>query len=207
MEQEKKVYSDIEMVDPSTIRPNEYNPNAMTDEQFEFLVDDFRKNGWIGQPVVINRDREIIDGFHRWKAATHLGFENIPVVVFEPRDGDHQKAVTIALNAKRGEMNPLKLAALVTELNRNYSVEELSTMLGYSIADLKDKLSMTRVTGDFMEKIRQESELRSMNALSVINFAVTPEQERVILEALGRLSGKNRGEKLFSLCDAYLKQE
>ncbi|NTW15339.1 MAG: ParB N-terminal domain-containing protein [Candidatus Moranbacteria bacterium] len=199
----ENVHADVTMVDPARLKPNEYNPNEMSDEQFEWLLEDFRENGWIGQPVIVNGEYEIIDGFHRWKAAKTLGFDEIPVVVFEPRDGEHQKILTVALNAKRGEMSPEKLALLVTELSRTRSVEELSSKLGFSVANLKDRIAMSSVTRDFMEKIRKESERKNGSVPIVLSFAVTPEQEVVISGVLDRLSGKSRGERLFALCEAY----
>jgi len=201
----EKIYSEIEIIDPLKINPNKYNPNLMTKEKFESLVEDFRENGWIGQPVVVNDKLEIIDGFHRWKASMNLGFEKIPIVKFQPKNEEHQKIVTIALNSKRGEMNPLKLAGLISELNKKYTLEELSTKLGFGVADLKDKLALTQVTAEFMEKLKKDAEDRENELPIVINFAVSKEQEKVINEALGKVKGKSKGERLYNLCSAYIK--
>ncbi|MFZ2193158.1 MAG: ParB/RepB/Spo0J family partition protein [Candidatus Moraniibacteriota bacterium] len=203
----EKIYSEIQMVDPLKVNPNKYNPNLMTEIQFAGLVADFEENGWIGQPVVVNNKFEIIDGFHRWKASMKLGFEKIPVVVFQPENEEHQKIVTIALNSKRGEMNPLKLAGLISELNQKYTLEELSTKLGFGVADLKDKLALTQVTAEFIEKLKKDAENREKEIPTVMNFAVSKEQEKIINEALARVKGKSRGEKLYSLCSVYLKQK
>ncbi len=203
----EKIYSEIQMVDPLKVNPNKYNPNLMTEIQFAGLVADFEENGWIGQPVVVNKKLEIIDGFHRWKASMKLGFEKIPVVVFQPESEEHQKIVTIALNSKRGEMNPLKLAGLISELNQKYTLDELSLKLGFGIADLKDKLALTQVTAEFIEKLRKDAEDREKEIPTVMNFAVSKEQEGAINEALGRIKGKSKGEKLYALCTAFLKKE
>jgi ParB/RepB/Spo0J family partition protein len=203
----EKIYSEIIMVDPLKVNPNKYNPNLMTDNQFESLVADFEDNGWIGQPVVVNKKFEIIDGFHRWKASMKLGFEKIPVVVFQPESEEHQKIVTIALNSKRGEMNPLKLAGLISELNQKYTLDELSLKLGFGVADLKDKLALTQVTMEFMEKLKKDAEDREKEVPTVMNFAVSKEQEKTITEALASVQGKSKGEKLYSLCSAYLKEK
>lgn len=203
----EKIYSEIEMIDPAKIKPNKYNPNIMTAQQMESLVADFRENGWIGQPVVVNDKLEIIDGEHRWKAGKEAGFEKIPIVKFQPENEEHQKIVTIALNSKRGEMNPLKLAGLILELNKKFSLDELSIKLGFSVSDLKDKLSLNQVTKEFMEKMQEEAEKREQEALRVINFALTAEQEKVVNEALDKARGKNKSEKIYCICDLYLKQK
>ncbi len=202
----EKIYSNIQMVDPLKVNPNKYNPNKMSDEQFDSLVADFEENGWIGQPVVVNDKLEIIDGFHRWKAGMALGMKEIPVVVFKPESEEHQKILTIALNSKRGEMNPLKLASLISELNKKFTLEQLSTKLGFKVNDLKDKLSLMQVTPEFMEKIKKDAEEREREIPIVMNFAVSKEQEITINKVLNKHSGKSKGEKLFNLCSANLKE-
>ncbi|KKP67801.1 MAG: ParB-like protein partition protein [Candidatus Moranbacteria bacterium GW2011_GWE1_35_17] len=207
----EKVYSEIIMVKTTEVTPNKYNPNIMGDEIFESLMEDFKENGWIGQPVIVAENKngkfEIIDGYHRWRAATLLNFKKIPIIVFNPKDEDHQKIVTIALNSKRGEMNSLKLAKLITELNNKYTLEELSSKLGFGVADLKDKLSLTQVTEEFMEKIRKDSVEREKEIPVIINFAVSKQQGEFISGVLEKIEGKNKGEKLYLLCDLYLKQK
>jgi len=204
---ENKVYSEIKMVETEALKPNEYNPNIMTDEQFQSLVDDFRENGFVGQPIIINDNNEIIDGEHRWRAASFLNFEAVPVVYFNPRDADHQKMLTIGWNAKRGEMSPLKLAGLISELNQKYTLEELSSKLGFSANQLKDTLAMSQVTKEFIDKIKKEAEEREQEVPMVMNFAVSKEQEKVISEALEISIGKSKGEKLYYICDLYLKDK
>jgi len=203
----EKVYSKIEMVDPNKIKPNSYNPNIMSDEQMENLVADFKEYGWIGQPVVVNNKFEIIDGFHRWKCGLMAGFKKIPIVIFQPKSEELQKILTVSLNSKRGEMNPLKLAGLISELNKTYSLEDLSSKLGYSFLDLKNKLALTQVTKEFMDKIKKEAEDADREIPTVLNFAVGKEQEKVITEALGKVKGKSNGDKLCVICSAYLKQK
>lgn len=204
---ENKVYSEIKMVETELLKPNSYNPNIMTDEQFNSLVDDFKENGFVGQPIIITDNNEIIDGEHRWKCALHLGYEKVPVVVFNPKDEDHKKILTIGWNKKRGEMSPLKLAGLISELNQRYTLEELSSKLGFSANQLKDTLAMTQITKEFMDKIKKEAEEREMEMPMVMNFAVSKEQEQLINEALETSIGKSKGEKLYYICDLYLKDK
>lgn len=204
---EKKIYSEIKMVETESLKPNKYNPNTMTDEQFKSLVDDFKENGWVGQPIIINKQNVIIDGEHRWRCASFLGYERVPVIVFNPKDADHQRMLTIGWNAKRGEMSPLKLAQIIQELNLKYTLEELSSKLGFSSSQLKDTLAMNQVTKEFMDKIKKDAEIVNSEVPIVMNFAVNKEQEKIINEALEISIGKSKGEKLYYICDLYLKQK
>ncbi|MDP1815206.1 MAG: ParB/RepB/Spo0J family partition protein [Leadbetterella sp.] len=201
---ENKIYAEVQMVETETLKPNEYNPNIMTDEQFQSIVSDFQENGFVGQPIIITNDNTIIDGEHRWRAAKFLNYEKVPVVYFNPKDEDHQKMLTIGWNAKRGEFNPLKLAKLIQDLNQKYTLEELSLKLGFSASDLKDKLSLNQITPEFIEQIKKEADDREKEVPRVMNFAVNQEQEMVINEALELSIGKCKGEKLAYICSAYL---
>jgi ParB/RepB/Spo0J family partition protein len=179
----------------------------MTEEQFQGLVQDFKENGFVGQPIIVNDKNEIIDGEHRWRCSLHLGYKKVPVVVFNPKDKNHQKILTIGWNKKRGEMSPTKLAEIISELNQKYTLEELSSKLGFSANQLKDTLSMSQVTKEFMEKIKKEAEEKGKEIPTVMNFAVSYEQEKLIKEALEISIGKSNGEKLYYICELYLKQK
>ena len=204
---EKKIYSEIKMVETEALKPNEYNPNAMTDEQFKSLVDDFKENGWVGQPIIVNEQNVIIDGENRWRCASFLGYERIPVVVFKPKDEDHQKMLTIGWNAKRGENSPVKLAGIIQELIQRHTLDEMSIKMGCSEIHLKDTLAMNQVTKEFMDKIKKEAEIVNSEVPAVMNFAVNKEQEKIINEALEISIGKSKGEKLYYICNLYLKQK
>src|SRR4030043_1909441 len=97
-----KIYSEIVMVKTEELKPNPYNPNQMTEEQFAYLVDDIRQNGFVGQPIIINNQNEIIDGEHRWLAGKALNFETVPTVRFNPENAEHQKMLVIGWERKRG---------------------------------------------------------------------------------------------------------
>ncbi|MGW8185367.1 MAG: ParB/RepB/Spo0J family partition protein [Candidatus Moraniibacteriota bacterium] len=204
---EKKIYAEVKMVKTESLKPNEYNPNVMTDEQFKSLIDDFKENGWVGQPVIANEQNVIIDGEHRWRCASFLGYEKVPVIVFNPKDEDHQKMLTIGWNAKRGENSPVKLAGIIQELTQRHTLEELSIKMGFSESHLKDTLAMTQVTKEFMDKIKKDAEMINSEVPAVMNFAVNKEQEKIINEALEISIGKSKGEKLCYICNLYLKQK
>lgn len=201
------IYSEVRLVETDSLKPNEYNPNEMSENQFQYLVDDFKENGFVGQPIIVNENLEIIDGEHRWRAAEFLGFEKVPIVQFFPKDEEHQKMLTIGWNTKRGELNPIKLAQLIVDLNQKYTLEELSSKLGFSKEQLKDKLSISEVTQEFMDNIKKQADERQSEIPTVINFAVTKEQERIILTALDIADGKTKGEKISAICSEYLNVE
>ncbi|MFW5871713.1 MAG: ParB/RepB/Spo0J family partition protein [bacterium] len=204
---ENKIYADVQMVETDKLKPNEYNPNIMTDEQFESLVQDFKENGFVGQPIIATKDNTIIDGENRWRCSSFLEYEKVPVVYFKPKNKDHQKILTVAWNAKRGEFSPTKLAGIIQELNQRNTLDELSGKLGFSSEHLKDTLAMSDITPEFVEKLKKEAEEQGKEVPTVMNFAVNKEQEKIINEALETSIGKSKGEKLSYICSAYLRQK
>jgi ParB/RepB/Spo0J family partition protein len=201
-----EIISQTELVEVDLLKANEYNPNEMTADQFQVLVDDIKENGFVG-PIIVNGKNEIINGFHRWKAAKFLGYSQIPVVRFNPVDDDHQKMLTIGWNEKHGDMNPTKLAQIILDLSQRHSLDEMASRLGYSEEQIKDKLAMSQVTPEFMEQIKKQAEERQKEIPTVMNFAVNDEERTVILKALESVGGRTNGEKLYNLCNEFLIQK
>lgn len=201
-----EIISQIELVEIDLLKANGYNPNEMTEKKFQDLVDDIKENGFVG-PIVVNGKNEIINGFHRWKAAKFLGYSQIPIVRFNPVDDDHQKMLTIGWNEKHGDINPTKLAQIILDLSQRHSLDEMASRLGYSEEQIKDKLSMSQVTSEFMEQIKKEAEERQKEIPTVMNFAVSKDEELVILDALELAGGKTNGEKLYRLSQEYLTEK
>ena len=50
----------------SELDPNDYNPNRVLNDEFKILALNIQRFGWI-QPILINKNNIIIDGFHRWR--------------------------------------------------------------------------------------------------------------------------------------------
>ena len=62
----------VEYVPTDTLFPNAYNPNRQSDREFELLMKSMEEDGFT-QPVVAQaKTKQIVDGEHRWRAATRL---------------------------------------------------------------------------------------------------------------------------------------
>lgn len=90
----------VEVVPIDFLRPNSWNPNRQTPDEFEKLKRSIIENGF-SQPVVCALDGEIIDGFHRWKACKELGFGKIAVIKSDLNEFQ-RKLATIQFNEARG---------------------------------------------------------------------------------------------------------
>ena len=77
------------------------------------------ETGWT-QPIIITKDREIIDGFHRWQVSgdpevAKLTDGKVPVIVLTMKRGK-QILTTIRHNRARGSHLVLKMADIIHEL-------------------------------------------------------------------------------------------
>src|SRR5258708_4407167 len=55
----------VHWVKRSLLRANDYNPNHVAPPELALLKVSIMEDGWT-QPIVIRKDYEIVDGFHRW---------------------------------------------------------------------------------------------------------------------------------------------
>lgn len=105
---------DIAWLDPKTIKPNPYNPNEMTEEEFTALVESMRREGPREMTPIEVRLLEgglyqLIDGEHRWEAARRMDWTRIRCMVRKV-DADRAMEINYVKNRLRGRFNPFKEA-------------------------------------------------------------------------------------------------
>lgn len=127
--------STLEWVDRNKLRPNDYNPNKVSQENLKLLTQSILTNGWT-LPIVVRPDYTIIDGFHRWTVA---GTEplysmldgKVPVVKVSHADQSEDIYGTVTHNRARGThlLEPMK-AIVKRLLDEGKSVQEIGKQLG-----------------------------------------------------------------------------
>lgn len=139
-----------------TVKPNNWNPNRMTDFEREALRNGLQTDGWLSSQALLiwgeddtgeQRDY-IIDGEHRWTVARELGYVDGPMVVLDGLSIAQAKALTIKMNAKRGRFQEDLLAALVQDIQHDLDVADLGLDLGINPEELMRHLS---VAEEFIE--------------------------------------------------------
>lgn len=134
----KMPLSNIMWVKRDLLSPNNYNPNSVAPTELDLLKTSILEDGWT-QPIVINPDMTIVDGFHRWtvsgtKEIYNLTDGHVPVVVLEPKDINHQQMSTIRHNRARGTHGVFAMGKIVQDMLNS----------GKSIEDIMKRLSMER---------------------------------------------------------------
>lgn len=138
----------VDMVPTGDISPNSFNPNRVSQENEEKLLNSVDRFGMY-KPIVVrqleNGCFEIIGGEHRWKAAVQKGFEYVPVINLGEVPDTTAKEIAIADNARYGADDPFQLAALLTELG---GPAEISSFLPFSGDDLNSLNIATQIDLD-----------------------------------------------------------
>jgi len=90
----------IKYVSLDKLKPNEYNPNRQSEDEFELLCRSMEEDGFT-QPIIATMDGTIVDGEHRWRAAHALKMKDIPVVFVDYTEAQ-RKIATLRHNRARG---------------------------------------------------------------------------------------------------------
>lgn len=130
-----KPIENVQVVDRNRLKPNDYNPNVVSEDNLQLLTQSILVNGWT-LPIVVRPDFTIIDGFHRWTVSGReplLSKLNgkVPVVIVDHADESEDVYGTITHNRARGthQLEPMK--AIVQRLIKSgKTVKEIGKQLG-----------------------------------------------------------------------------
>lgn len=133
----------IEWLHVDDLDANDYNPNMVMNTELKLLELSILRSGWI-QPIIIDRDRRIVDGYHRYRLsmdskAMQKQFKGrVPCAVLD-LDRGQAMIVTVRMNRAKGNAAAVRMADLVKELidTHGYSEKDLMTELGATKQELE----------------------------------------------------------------------
>lgn len=131
---ENQPINNVKWVNRDTLKPNEYNPNRVAPKEIKLLKISILEDGWT-QPIVVNPDMEIIDGFHRWtvsgsKELKELTDSMVPIVITQPKDEESQMMATVRHNRARGTHGVLDMSKIVQSMiNSGLTQQEIMSRL------------------------------------------------------------------------------
>lgn len=130
----------------TSIDPNPNNPNEMSDEAFNRLVEEIREVGFLSPIIVVEKEDgrfKLLNGEHRWRAAMAANYEHIPSVVLSDdkfSDPDVFELVNIRLNEIRGKLSPEKMQPIYERVVAKYGEDNVKRVLGITQDDVYKKL-------------------------------------------------------------------
>lgn len=125
----------VQFVNRELLKPNNYNPNKVNEENLKLLIQSILTNGWT-MPIVVRPDYTIIDGFHRWTVSGREPLKTmlkgiVPVVIVDHKERSEDMYGTITHNRARGThlLEPMK--AIIKELlDAGKTTKEICKELG-----------------------------------------------------------------------------
>lgn len=126
--------NNILWINREKLKPNNYNPNKVAPPELKLLKISIIEDGWT-QPIVINSDYSIVDGFHRWTVSGQpeifiLTDGYVPVVMLKETDDNQKKMATIRHNRARGTHGVLEMSDIVCDMvNSGITGEEIMKRL------------------------------------------------------------------------------
>lgn len=158
------------------------NPNKMSQREFDLLVDNMNRVGWI-DPIFVRpvdektEDGEqmyrIVGGAHRYDVGAYLGFETAPCTVVDHEDfeEDEERFQIVRMNMIKGKLDPQKFFALYQEMSETYTDEVLQDAFGFADdAEWKrliDQSAKTLPTPELQKKFKEAAkEVKDIDGLS-----------------------------------------
>lgn len=223
----KLVHAQVEYVDISTIKPNNYNPNRQSDRDFELLCRSIEEDGFT-QPIIVQKEtREIVDGEHRWRALQTLGKLQAPVIFvdFTPAQ---MMVSTLRHNRARGNENINMAADVLRELQQLGKLDMAADSLMLDDVELKimlqdipaselvlrtpgDKLTVEQVQDQinterqFAEQKNEEDRIQGTEDRRTLSYILTYLYgEKIELE---KVCTKKHVEGIVALANKYVNNE
>jgi len=137
----------IERLSVGRINPAAYNPRLDLrpgDEQYERIKRSLREFGYVDPLVWNRRTGNLVGGHQRFKILVADGATEVDVSVVD-LDVPREKLLNLALNKLAGDWDDDKLADLLTELQRDYTVDE--TLSGFDFKEIDAALDRA-IEGD-----------------------------------------------------------
>jgi ParB/RepB/Spo0J family partition protein len=115
----------IEYVSINKLIPNSYNPNKQDVTSFDLLIQSIKIFGFT-QPIVVRKEtNEIVDGEHRWRVASILDYDEVPIVYIELND-EEMRIATILHNRAKGVENDELVTKIKEHLkNKNINYDKI----------------------------------------------------------------------------------
>lgn len=161
----------LQWVDHSRLTANDYNPNRVTEDNLQLLIQSILTNGWT-LPIVVRPDYTIIDGFHRWTVAGREPLKSllggkVPVVIVAHDSEADDMFGTITHNRARGThlLEPMK--AIVQKLiAEGKTVQEISKQMGmkpeeiFRLSDFSREEFLDMMIGDHKQYSRAKMQVK-----------------------------------------------
>ena len=132
----KEPVENIQWIDCDQLVANHYNPNRVMNAEMNLIERSILRTGWI-QPILVNKNNVIIDGFHRWtlsRLSTQLRDKyhgKVPCAVLDVSDAEAM-IITVRINRAKGTHLAFRMSDYIKELITTHKIpqDELAKEIG-----------------------------------------------------------------------------
>ena len=146
---------ETQKIDPQKVIFDSMNPQVMSDEDFQIIVDTVKKDGdLITCPTVRVEDGEVycVDGEHRIRAALEAGLSEIDAKVLKGIDKQNARVRMLALNNLNGNPDETALSRMLLDMeNNNIDITDIADGTGFDIEFLDHVIGMAEIMADPVE--------------------------------------------------------
>ena len=133
----------IQWIPVDDLKANHYNPNRVMNAEMNLIEKSILKTGWI-QPILVNKNKVIIDGFHRWtlsRLSTQLRDRyhgTVPCAVLDVSDAEAM-IITVRINRAKGTHLAFRMADYVKEIVEKHKVpiDQLARDIGATLDEVQ----------------------------------------------------------------------
>ena len=172
------------------IRPNPFQPRKeFREDELAQLQASLTANGLL-QPITLRRagnSYELVAGERRLRAATRLGWTEIPAIV---KDYDDKALLTLALveNLQRSDLNPIEEAEGYSRLSAEFALtqQEIAEVVGKDRSTVANSLRLLNLPA-IVRRMLQDGQLSVGHARALLGIS----SERVMIDLAREAVAKN----------------
>ncbi|MFT4550646.1 MAG: ParB family chromosome partitioning protein [Verrucomicrobiales bacterium] len=187
----------LKSIVPSPLQPRtEFEP-----EQLQELVDSIREHGII-QPLIVREVKgklELIAGERRWRAATALGLEQVPVRIVEVKDDRQVLEMALIENLQREDLNPIEEAQAYVRLAREFDMrqEDIAKRVGKNRATVANAMRLLDLSSQ-VQALLSTHQLTTGHAKVILGVKSKSDQKLLALEVVKKGLTVRATERLVS---------
>lgn len=156
--EDKNQYLERKSLPVDVLMASEKNPNKMSPREFDLLVDNMQKVGFV-DPVFCRPNPDapgmykIIGGHHRWEAAKYLGLKEVPcTITTDPNfDEEMEDFQLVRMNVIKGNIAPSAFVDLYQKYEKKYGQEALQDLFGFA-----EKAEFQKMLRSLQKELPQE---------------------------------------------------
>ena len=171
---------------------------VFTEAAIEELADSIKQHGII-QPLIVrevNGRYELIAGERRWRASSHIGLKEVPILVREASDQDVLEMALIE-NLQRADLNAIEEATAYSRLAKEFSLkqEQIAKQVGKSRASVANSIRLLDLHDD-VQLLLAEKKIAVGHAKAILGLRDKKKHKPVAIDIIEKKLTVRAAERL-----------